>query len=155
MNKTKFLVQSAIIAAIYATLTVAFAPFSYGLMQVRISEALTILPFFTPAAIPGLFVGVILSNIVGGYGMLDIVLGSLATLSAAYLTYKVKKDYLAPLPPVIINAIVIGAMLAYILNVPVLVAMGWVGLGQLIACYAIGYPLLKYLKKYKNTLFKL
>ncbi len=155
MNKTKFLVQSAVIAAIYATLTVAFAPFSYGLMQVRISEALTILPFFTPAAIPGLFVGVIISNIVGGYGMLDIVLGSLATLSAAFLTYKLKKDYLAPLPPVIINAVVIGAMLAYLLNVPVLVAMAWVGLGQLIACYAIGYPLLKYLKKYKNTLFQL
>ena len=155
MNKTKFLVQSAVIAALYTTITIAFAPFSYGLLQIRLSEALTILPFFTPAAIPGLFIGVIISNIMGGFGLLDIVLGSSATLIAAIMTYKIKRDYLAPVPPIVVNAIVIGAMLSYILNVPLLGAMAWVGLGQLIACYGIGYPLIKYLEKYRNQLFKL
>ncbi len=73
MKSTKFLIQAAVIAAIYATLTIVLMPFSYGPMQVRVSEALTILPFFTPAAIPGLFIGCVVSNMVGPYGMLDIV----------------------------------------------------------------------------------
>lgn len=154
MKKTKFLVQAAIIAAIYAALTVALMPFSYNIMQVRVSEALTILPFFTPAAIPGLFIGCIISNIIGGFGLLDIILGSLATLIAAIMTYKIKNRALAPLPPVIINGVIIGVMLSYIMNVPVLAAIGWVSLGQLIACYGIGYPLLRGLEKYKKKLFE-
>ncbi len=154
MNKTKFLVQAAIIAAIYAALTIALMPFSYNIMQVRVSEALTILPFFTPAAIPGLFIGCIISNIIGGFGLLDIVLGSTASLLAAIATYKIKNRAFAPLPPVVFNGIIIGAMLSYLLNVPVLVSIGWVSLGQLIACYGLGYPLLRGLEKYKKKLFE-
>ena len=75
MKKTNFMVQAALIGAIYATITIAFAPISYGQLQVRISEALTILPFFTPAAIPGLFIGCIVANIYGGQGMIDIEIG--------------------------------------------------------------------------------
>ena len=82
MRNTKFLIQAAVIAAVYATLTIILMPFSYGVMQVRVSEALTILPFFTPAAIPGLFVGCIISNMVGPYGLMDMVIGSGATLIA-------------------------------------------------------------------------
>ena len=84
-KSTLFLVQAALIAAVYVVLTLVFAPFSYGEIQVRISEALTILPFFTPAAIPGLFVGCILANLLGGAIPLDIAFGSIATSSELYL----------------------------------------------------------------------
>lgn len=155
MNKTKFIIQAAIIGALYAAVTILLAPFSYGIMQVRVSEALTILPFFTPAAIPGLFVGCIVANYLGGYGLLDIALGSLATLLAAFLTYKIRNKALAPLPPVITNALIIGPMLYYILGAfPLYACIGWVALGELIACYGLGYPLLKYLEKNKSKIFR-
>ena len=89
---TLFLVQAALIAAVYVVLTLVFAPFSYGEIQVRISEALTILPFFTPAAIPGLFVGCILANLLGGAIPLDIAFGSIATLIGAVFTYKLRNS---------------------------------------------------------------
>ncbi|MDI3535283.1 MAG: hypothetical protein PWQ82_1648 [Thermosediminibacterales bacterium] len=139
---TENLVKIALIAAIYAVITIVFAPISYGPMQVRISEALTVLPFFTPLAIPGLFLGCIAANIYGGYGIYDIIFGSLATLIAAYLTYMMPKKILAPLPPVIVNGIVIGAMLHFILNVPLLITILNVAVGEFIACYIIGYPLM-------------
>jgi len=153
MKNTKFIIQAAVIAAVYATLTIALMPFSYGVMQVRVSEALTILPFFTPAAIPGLFIGCIVSNMVGPYGLLDMVLGSSATLIAAVCSYYLRgKPFLVPLPPVIANGVIIGGMLyyAYAVPMPLIACMLWVAAGELIACYVIGYPLLKILKKYKK-----
>ena len=150
----RYITESAIIAAIYVALSVAFAPISYGLLQVRIAEALTVLPAFTPAAIPGLFVGCIIANIIGGNGPLDVIFGSLATLIAAILSYKMPKKYLVPLPPVLVNAVIIGVLLSYILDVSVPVAMGWVGLGQVVACYILGYPLMLQLNKYKNRIFR-
>ena len=150
----RFITESAVIAAIYVALSIAFAPISYGLFQVRIAEELTIVPAFTPAAIPGLFVGCMVANIIGGNGILDVIFGSLATLIAAILSYKMPKKYLVPLPPVLVNAVIIGILLSYILNVPVLIAMGWVGLGQVVACYILGYPLMLQLDKYKNRIFK-
>jgi uncharacterized membrane protein len=153
---TKFMIQAAVIAAIYAVLTFVLMPISYGFMQIRVSEALTILPFFTPAAIPGLFIGCLVANILGPNGILDIVLGSSASLIAAVLSYLLrKKPLLVPMPPVIVNALVIGPMLKYVyaLPIPLIACILWVALGQLIACYGIGYPLLSYLKKY-NFIFK-
>lgn len=153
MKNTKFLLHAAIIAAVYSVLTIALMPFSYGVMQIRISEALTILPFFTPAAIPGLFVGCIVSNIMSPYGVIDMVLGSSATLLAAVGSYLLRfRPILVPLPPVIANGIIIGGMLYYAYAVPISLigCILWVALGELIACYGIGYPLLRYLKKYKN-----
>ena len=82
----KKLVQGALIGALYAVLTLAAAPISYGLMQVRISEALSVLPYFTAAAVPGLFVGCIVANLLGGAALYDVIFGSLATLLAAFLT---------------------------------------------------------------------
>lgn len=154
MNRTRFLVQAAIIGAIYAVLTMAFGEFSYGPIQVRFAEALTVLPYFTPAAIPGLFVGCMIANIIG-YGIYDVIFGSLATLIAALITRKIKNRVFVPLPPIIINGVVIGLMLHYLLDVPIslLALMGWVALGEFIACYAIGYPLLKLLEKYKDRIF--
>lgn len=151
--KTKYIVQAAIIASVYAALTIALAPISYGVMQVRISEALTVLPFFTPAAIPGLFVGCLISNILGPYGFVDMIFGSTATLLGAIGSYMLRnKPALVPLPPVIFNGIVIGPMLYYVYSVPVPLVgcILWVMLGELIACYGIGYPLMRYLKKYRS-----
>ena len=158
MNKTKFLTHAAMIAAIYVVLVEVFKPISHGVMQIRVAEVLTVLPYFTPAAVPGLTVGVIVSNIIGPYGMLDIVVGSLATLIAAYMTYKMRNKILAPLPPIIVNAVFIGLMLYYMFlgssdEMPLYAIMGWVALGQTIACYGLGYPFMLILDKYKKNIF--
>ena len=104
-----FLVQSAMIAAIYVVLTIVFAPISFGQIQFRIAEALTILPAFTPAAIPGLFVGCLIGNILGGAILPDIIVGSMATLLGAIFTYLLRNrsKWLAPLPPIIANTVLI------------------------------------------------
>ena len=109
-KKVKFIVHAALIAALYVVLTIVAN--SLGLanyaIQVRFSEALTILPFFTPAAIPGLFVGCILSNFLTGCLLLDIVFGSIATLLGALGTYALRKvsKWLAPLPPIAANTLI-------------------------------------------------
>jgi uncharacterized membrane protein len=151
--KTKPLIQGAVIASIYVVLTFIFAPISYGVMQVRISEALTILPFFTPVAIPGLFIGCLVANVLGPYGLIDMVFGSLATLLSAYLSYSLRKNSaLVPLPPVIVNGIVIGGLLHFGYGVPVSLigCMLWVSLGQALSCYGLGYPLLNILRRYEK-----
>ncbi|MGI6192082.1 MAG: QueT transporter family protein [Christensenellales bacterium] len=153
----KRLVQGALIAAIYAALTLLLAPISYGLMQIRVSEALCVLPLFTPAAVPGLFVGCLLANIIGGMGIYDVVIGSLATLVAAVLTLLLKKrsPWLAPLPTIIVNAFAVGAMLCYLVGVgeSFLVCALYVGAGELIACYVLGMPLYYGLKKLDPEVF--
>lgn len=146
-NKLEYLIKAALIGAIYFIITIIFAPISYGPIQVRISEALTVLPFLTHAAVPGLFIGCIIANAYGGYGVHDIVFGSLSTLIAAYLTYKMPSRKLAPLPPIIINGLVIGTMLHFLLEVPLISVILYVSLGQLIACYFMGYPLLVFLER--------
>lgn len=152
-RQTKFWIQAALIAAIYATLTILLGSISYGPVQFRIAEGLTILPALTPAGIPGLFVGCLVANILGPYGLIDMVLGGGATLIAAILSYLLRKrPILVPLPPVVINAVVIGMMLYYVYAVPMslLACMATVGVGQLVTCYGIGYPLLKILSRYEN-----
>jgi uncharacterized membrane protein len=153
LKKIRFITEAAVIASIYAALTIILAPISYGMFQVRISEALTILPYLTPAAIPGLFAGCIIANIVGGNGPIDIIFGSLATLIAAFLSYKMPRRYLVPIPPIVINAVVVGAILSFLLKLDLLVSMGWVALGQTVACYGLGYPLLLQLEKHKRRIF--
>jgi len=137
---TRALVQSAIIAALYAALTV-INPWGYGSVQVRVSEALCVLSMFAPSSVFGLFVGCLLANIIGGFGIIDIICGSIATGAAAYFTYKFRNNFaLAMFFPVIFNAVIVGGYL-YILydkTYPMLATMGFVGLGQLIACYGIG-----------------
>lgn len=152
---TRFLVQAAVIGSLYAALTLLLAPISYGYMQVRVSEALTVLAFFTPAAIPGLFIGCILANIIGGFGIIDIIFGSLATLIAAYLTYRIKNRLIAPLPPVIANGLIVGSIISYYLDIPLWLGMVSVTVGEAIACYGIGLPLLFFLDKHKKQLFRI
>ena len=157
-NKVLFLTQAAMIAAIYVVLTVLFAPFSFGQVQVRISEALTILPFFTPAAIPGITIGCIVGNAIGGAILPDILFGSLATLIGAVFTYVLRKknEYLAPLPPIISNSIIVPLVLqhAYGVPLPFPLLMLSVGFGEIISCGLIGMVLLKTLKKYRYRIFK-
>ena len=152
-KKINHLVFAALIGSIYATLAVLLAPISYGQIQVRVAEALTVLPFFSSYSIWGLFVGCIVANIFGGNGPIDIIFGSLATLIAAIITYYIGKSnirfkkYLAPLPPVIINAVVIGFVLNYTLHYPLLITMLWIGLGEAVSCYVIGLAVLTVFEK--------
>lgn len=147
----KFVVRAAIIASIYTALTILLRPISYGQIQVRVAEALTVLPYFTPAAIPGLFVGCIISNIAGGLGWMDIVFGSLATLLSALLTYIIPKSkkLLVPLPPVIMNGVIVGWVVSTVYQLPLVITMLTVASGEAISCYALGYPLLKVFEKHK------
>ncbi|MDI6822973.1 MAG: QueT transporter family protein [Bacillota bacterium] len=139
----------AAIGAVYAALTLLppLRAISYGMIQVRVAEALTVLPYITPAAIPGLFVGCLVANVVGGLGPVDMVLGSLTTLVAAWLTSRAGAVWLAPLPPVVLNALVVGSYVPLLLGlrVPLPVGWAWVGLGEAVACYGLGFPLLLYL----------
>ena len=153
MNKTRLLTEAAVIAAVYAVLTIVI-PMSSGQIQVRVSEALTVLPAFTPAAIPGLFAGCLIANFFVGNGPVDVVFGSLATLVAAFLSYKMPKKWLVPLPPVIINAVVVAFVLNYVIKAPLLLTMFWVALGEVIACYGLGLPLLLQLEKHRDKIFK-
>lgn len=153
------LTTAAIIAAAYAALTLLLAPISYGAVQFRVSEALTVLPFFTPAAVPGLFVGCLVANLIAGVNPVDFVVGSGATLLAALLSYLLRNRnrWLVPLPPVLVNAVVIGLELWFFVDgertLPVLFSMmGTVGLGQLVVCYGLGMPLLFLLDRHRDTL---
>lgn len=150
-----YIAYAAMIAAIYAVLTIVLQPISYGIMQIRVSEALSVLPYFTSSAIPGLFIGCLVANIIGGNGIVDVIVGSLATLGAAVAARFIKIKWLVPLPSVIINAVAVGAELYYILETQysLPVVMLSVGAGQLIACYVIGIPLMLLLERFKRKLF--
>ena len=117
MKKINFLTQAAMIAALYVVLTLAINAFGLasGAIQVRVSEALTILPYFTPAAIPGLFIGCLLSNTITGCALFDIIFGSIATLLGAVGTYLLRRHkWLAPVSPIIANTIIVPFVLSYV-----------------------------------------
>lgn len=158
-KKVLFIVQAAMIAAIYVVLT--FLANSLGLasgaIQIRLSEALTILPYFLPAAIPGLFIGCLLSNLLTGCILLDVIFGSLTTLVAALGTYALRKQnkFLAPIPPILTNTIIVPFILIYGYGVPAPIwsLMATVGAGEVISCGILGMALLFTLEKQKNVLF--
>ena len=135
------LAQGAIIAALYVVLTLVFAPISFGAIQIRIAEALTILPLFTPAAIPGLFVGCILANIIGGAIIWDVIFGSLATLIGAAVGYALRRNrWLVPVPAVIANGIIVPLVLryGYRMDIPLPLLVLYVIVGEVIGCYILG-----------------
>ncbi len=152
------LTQAAMIAAIYVVLTYLFAAFSFGEIQVRLSEALTILPIFTPAAVPGLFIGCLLGNLLGGAPLPDILCGSLATLIGAIGTYLLrrKNHFLAPLPPILSNTLIVPLVLvyAYGINLPIPILMLSVGIGEVLSCGVLGLILYQPLQKYRHTIFR-
>lgn len=157
-EKVLFLTQAAMIAALYVVLTLVFQAISFGEIQVRIAEALTILPVFTPAAIPGLFIGCLIGNVIGGSILPDIIFGSLATLIGAYFTYLLRRQnkFLAPLPPIISNIIIVPFILryAYGFNLPIPFMMLTVGMGEVISCGLLGMILYTPLQKHRNRIFK-
>lgn len=157
-KKVTFITQAALIAAIYVVLTYIFAPFSFGEIQVRISEALTILPVFTPAAIPGLFVGCLLGNMLGGALLPDIIFGSLATLIGAFFTWKLRNahPFFAPVPPIAANTVIVPFVLRYAYGIllPVPFMMLTVGVGEILSCGVLGLLLYYGLARYKNVIFR-
>ena len=159
-KKVLLIVQAALIAAIYVVLTYFISAFNLasGAIQVRISEALTILPVFTPAAIPGLFIGCLLSNLLTGCMPLDVVFGSLATLIGAIFTWSLrnKSKFLAPVPPVVANIVVVPFVLkyAYMVPLPIPFMMLTVGVGEVISAGVLGLILYGALNKYRGIIFK-
>ena len=156
------IVFAGVVAALYAALTIAVAPVAYGPIQFRIAEALCILPFFFPITAPGLFIGCVIANLFSPYGFIDIIAGSAATLLATLFTMQAGKvnrgaivmKVLACFPPVFINAIMIGAVIAWSIASsgeafwPAMVINGLqVGLGQFVVMYAAGLPLMIVLPK--------
>lgn len=162
--KTKFddkklyeIVWAAVIGALYVALTLPFAPISYGPVQFRISEALTILPYFTPAAVPGVTLGCFLSNIWMGSPLPDIVFGTVATLIGAQFSYWLRgHKYLVCVPPIVSNALIIPWVLKFAYGVPDLVPvmMFTVGLGEVLAVGVLGNMLLLALERCRNVLFQ-
>lgn len=143
-------IKVALVGSLYATLTIALAPISYGPIQVRIAEALTVLPYIRKSYTWGLFGGCIVSNIYGGLGIWDIVGGSLCTLLAGFLTSIMPKPWLAPIPPILVNAFGVSIYLHLIFKLPYWLTVLYIALGETIACIALGYPLLKWALKRKE-----
>lgn len=156
-NQVMLLVHAAMIAALYVVLT--FLANSLGLassaIQIRFSEALTVLPYFTPAAIPGLFAGCLLSNILTGCALPDIIFGSLATLIGAVFTRKIRKyKWLAPVPPILTNAVIVPFVLLYAYGIrPLWLSFVTVTIGEMISCGVLGMILLFSLQKYASRIF--
>ena len=156
-NKVQFMSQGAIIAALYVALTHAsnMAGLASGAIQIRLSEALTILPLFTPAAIPGLFIGCLLSNLTTGCIPWDIVGGSMATLIGALGTYALRKyPYLGSVPPILANVLIVPFVLAYAYGFKGTIPyfMLTVSIGEIICCCVLGTLLMLALKKHPNRI---
>ena len=154
---TTSLVQAAIIAALYIVLT--FIANAFGLanyaIQIRLSESLCILPYFTKTAIPGLFIGCLLSNILTGCALPDIIFGSMATLIGSIVTYALRKyKWIAPIGPILANAIIIPFVLLYAYGIqPLWFSFVTVTFGELISCGLLGLLLLFTLEKHRHMLF--
>ncbi|MBO4748306.1 MAG: QueT transporter family protein [Clostridiales bacterium] len=157
-QSTLFICQAGIIAALYVALTFVFAPISFGAVQVRIAEALTILPIFTPAAIPGLFVGCLIGNFLGGGIILDIIFGSIATLLGAIGTYLLRKKnpIFGTIPPIVANTLIVPFVIKYAyanetaLPLIMLMILG----GEVLSCGVLGGMLGLSLKKTKLAFSK-
>ncbi len=158
-QKTNFICVTAMIAALYVVLTFIANAFGLasGVIQIRLSEALTVLPFFAPAAIPGLTIGCLLSNWMTGCVLWDIIFGTLATLLGALGSYALRKHpWLVPIPPIAANTVIVPLVLRYAYGaadaLPYMMAT--VGIGEILSCYVLGMILLTALKKFRVPLFE-
>lgn len=158
-QKTNFICVTAMIAALYVVLTFIANAFGLasGVIQIRLSEALTVLPFFAPAAIPGLTIGCLLSNWMTGCVLWDIIFGTLATLLGALGSYALRKyPWLVPIPPIVANTVIVPFVLRYAYGaadaLPYMMAT--VGIGEILSCYVLGMILLTALKKFRAPLFE-
>ncbi|MCM1542232.1 MAG: QueT transporter family protein [Blautia sp.] len=156
-RKVLFIVHAGVIAALYVVLTLVANAFGLAnhAVQVRFSEALTVLPFFTPAAIPGLALGCLLSNILTGCALPDIIFGTFATLTGAVFTWLLRKNrWLAPLPPIAANTVIVPFVLYYAYGIrPLWLSFLTVGAGEIISCGILGMILLNVLSRYQKYMF--
>lgn len=158
--KIRYITKASLIAAIYIVLIiiqilpVPFANLTFGPIQLRLAEGLTLLPLVESAAIPGLFVGTLLANLVlapySGFGLLDIIGGSLVTLVAAYLTSKMKNKFLGMIPPVALNGLIVSIWVSYFTKVPYFYTVLGIGIGELISVSIFGSVILYVYEKATN-----
>lgn len=155
--KVQWIAQGAVIAALYVVLTVVFAPISFGPVQLRVAEALCIMPLFTSAAVPGLFIGCLIGNIIGGGIVVDVIVGSLATLIGAWIGRMLRNNrWLVPVPAILSNTILIPFVLYYGYGftdtvIPVLALQ--IFIGEVGGCFVLGELLATALLKRKGTFF--
>lgn len=140
---TKNLAKVAIVAALYVVLTVGLAPLSYGNIQFRVSEVLTLFAFINPMYIPGLVIGCIISNLFSPLGIIDVVVGSFATFISLYCMTKTKNIFVASLFPVIFNGIFVGLELYYLFSLPLLLTMAQVAIGEFVVVSICGVAMFK------------
>ena len=157
-KKTRLMTESALIAAVYVALVLLFKPISFGAIQFRIAEALCILPFFSLSAVPGLALGCLLGNFFSGAAMPDVLFGTLATLLAAILSYKLRdiNKWLVCFPPILANAIIVPFVLQYAYGVPdsYFFLFATVGIGEILAVGVLGNILLLALEGRKEVIFR-
>ncbi|NLY67438.1 MAG: QueT transporter family protein [Tissierellia bacterium] len=158
---TKFLTKASLIAAIYIILVLIQIPMgslAFGPVQLRLAEGLTLLPFIETAAIPGLFIGCLISNIIlssySSFGLVDIIGGSLVTLIAAYLTSKMPNKLMAALPPIILNGLIVSIWVSYFTKVPYLFTVLGIAAGEIASIVIFGYVMLSAYEKTKVYLEK-
>ncbi|MBS3810737.1 MAG: QueT transporter family protein [Halanaerobiales bacterium] len=149
--KAKHLTRAALIAGLYVIITYILSPISFGPIQFRVSEALTVLPIIYPEAIPALFIGVFLSNIIGGLGMVDILGGSLVTLLAAYGTYYFRDSFIAYLSPILLNGFLISIYLHLLFAIPYWLTVIQISISEAVVVLFLGYPLIRVLKKRRTS----
>lgn len=150
--QVRYIARASATAGLYVVLCLALAPLSYGVVQVRVAEGLTLLPLVWPEAVPGLAAGALIANAAGPYGLLDIALGSAATALAAWLTWRTRRRRIAPLWPIVINGLVVGAYVPFVAGLQihawtVPASMASVALGEAVAVFAVGFPLIRALKR--------
>ena len=150
--------QGAVIAALYVVLTLVFAPISFGPVQVRIAEALCIMPMFTPTAIPGLFIGCLLANLIGGGIILDVIFGSIATLIGAVFGYMLRSNrWLVPIPAVLANALIVPFVLKYgygVADIAIPILMVQILIGEIAGCYVLGELLCTAIQKHGDRILQ-
>ena len=146
---TKELTLIGATAAVYAVLTMIMAPISYGPIQLRLSEIMTLLAFINPTFVPGLVLGTFIANLFSPFGLPDIIFGTLATWIAVYMVSKSKTLFVATLWPTIANGIIIGLMLTVFAGLPFKATAAYVALGQFIVVTLLGYPIFKVIMKMK------
>lgn len=152
-NRTAaWVARAGLLAALYAVLCWVLKPISFGIIQLRVAEALVALPILMPEAVPGVFIGALVANLIGGLGPWDVILGSLATLIAAVLTRRWRRSFLAYLPPIVINGLVVSWYLVYLIKLPDMggywIAAGSIALSEAVVVLGLGLPLVKLLPRF-------
>ena len=146
-GKTRFIVYTAILAGIYASLTLSMAPVSYGAIQMRIPEILTLLAFVNPQFAPGLILGCFIANLFSPFGMIDVIVGTFATAVAVYSMRYARNIWIASLMPTMANGIIVGLEIALLAQLPIMETMFYVALGEFIVVTVAGVPVFKSLSK--------